>query len=245
MYNNFAKYYDTLMRDADYAARAEYVCSLFDEFGKRPSLLLDLACGTGGFSNEFAGRGISVIGADISEEMLTVAQEKSRAQGLDVLYLCQPAQKLDLYGTVDGAVCLIDSLNHITDYGDFCEAFVKVSLFLEKGSLFIFDMNTEYKHASVLADNSFVIEEENVFCVWRNEYNPEEKITDITLDFFEKCGDGYLRNTENVRERAYSDSEIENALKKAGLKLEAVLGDMSRNKPAENEQRKVFVARKI
>lgn len=244
MYNSFAKYYDTLMRDADYPARAGYICSLFDKFGKKPTLLLDLACGTGSFSNEFARRGISVIGVDVSEEMLAVASEKSRAQNLDVLYLCQPAQSLDLYGTVDGAVCLIDSLNHITDYGDFCEAFVKVSLFLENGALFIFDMNTEYKQRRILADNTFALEEENVFCVWRNAYSSKEKITDITLDFFEKRGKDYIRNTENIRERAYSDSEIESALKRAGLKLEAVFGDMSLKKPAESEQRKVFVARK-
>lgn len=244
MYNSFAKYYDTLMRDAQYGKRADYIYSLFDKFGKIPTLLLDLACGTGGFSNEFARRGIPVIGVDVSEEMLSVASEKSRAQGLDVLYLCQPAQSLDLYGTVDGAVCLIDSLNHITDYGDFCEVFVKVSLFLEKGALFIFDMNTEYKHKRVLADNTFVIEEENVFCVWRNVYAPEEKITDITLDFFEKRGKDYVRSTENVRERAYSDSEIVAALKRAGLKLEAVFGDMKLKSLAKNEQRKVFVARK-
>ena len=245
MYGNFAKYYDALIKDVNYRERTDYIRGLFKEFGREPTLLLDLACGTGGFSNEFAARGVSVIGVDISEEMLAVAQEKSRERGTDVLYLCQPAQSLDLYGTVDGAVCLLDSLNHITDFGELCEVFIKVSLFLEKGALFIFDLNTVYKHESVLADNTFVIEEGDVYCVWQNFYSKDERITDIVLDFFEKENGVYIRSGEAFSERAYTDGEIAAAAEKSGLKIEAVYGDMTRTAPKADESRAVFVLRKV
>ena len=245
MYNNFAKYYDFLMSDVDYKARADYMYSIFERFGRKPTLLLDLACGTGNISNEFARKGVSVIGVDISEEMLSIAQEKSREQNLDVMYLCQNAAELDLYGTVDGAVCCLDSLNHITDYGEFCEVFVKVSLFLEKDALFVFDMNTVYKHEKVLSDNAFVFEDEDVYCVWQNSYSSDNRITDISLDFFENTKAGYMRSTEIFSERAYDKGQIENAITNAGLKLEAVFGDMSDKAPSRDEQRTVLVARKI
>ena len=244
MYNNFAEYYDTLMRDVDYGVRADYICSLFEKFSKKPEKLLDLACGTGAFSVQFAKHYINVIGVDISAEMLTVAQKKTFDANLNVLYVCQPAQELWLAGEVDGAVCLLDSLNHITDYNDFCEVFVKVFKYLKRGGLFIFDMNTEYKHEFVLADNAFVIEEDDVFCVWRNFYEDEQKMTDIALDFFRKQGDTYIRSSEDFCERAYSDEQIYAALEKAGFTLEAVFGDMSLEKPSKTEQRKVFVAKK-
>ena len=245
MYNNFAKYYDVLMSDVNYGARAGYVCALFEKFGRKPTLLLDLACGTGNISNEFAKMGVSVIGVDISPEMLSLAQEKSREKNLDVMYLCQPAKELDLYGTVDGAVCLLDSLNHITDYGEFCETFVKVSLFLEKGALFIFDMNTVYKHEKVLADNAFVFECGELYCVWQNFYSPENRTTDMVLDFFENENGKYIRSTDSFCERAYTRDEIFYALEKSGLKLEAVFGDMSDRPPENNETREIFVARKV
>ena len=245
MYNNFSKYYDVLMSDVDYSARTDYVLSLFKKYGKVPELLLDLACGTGGFSNEFAAREISVIGVDISEEMLAVAQQKSMAANRDILYVCQPAQELNLHSEVDGAVCLLDSLNHITDYSDFCEVFVKVSGFLKKGGLFIFDMNTEYKHKNILADNTFVIEEGDVFCVWQNFYDETEKSTDIVLDFFERKDNMYIRSSEDFLERAYSLSQITSAAENAGLKIEAVFGDMSELPLSDIEQRAVFVLKKI
>lgn len=244
MYNVFSKYYDDLMGDVDYKARTEYLYSLFCKFGKTPKLLLDLACGTGGFSNEFAKKGISVIGVDKSNEMLCIAKEKSLSENLDVLYICQSAENLELYETVDGAICCLDSLNHITDYNVFCEAFVKVSEFLNKGSLFIFDMNTVFKHEKVLGDNTFVVDSDNVYCVWQNFYSVKNKTTDIILDFFELEDGKYIRSSESFSERAYDDSEIKSALKNAGLTLLAVFGDMKDSAPKYDEQRKIFVARK-
>jgi ubiquinone/menaquinone biosynthesis C-methylase UbiE len=80
-YKNFASVYDRLMTDVSYQKRTQYLLKLFKKHGKVPTLLLDLACGTGGFSNEFALKGIEVIGVDMSEEMLSVARENSQSSG--------------------------------------------------------------------------------------------------------------------------------------------------------------------
>ena len=145
-YQEFAAVYDQLQTDVDYKARTEYLVKLFQKYDRLPTLLLDVACGTGGFSFAFAEKGVEVIGADPSPEMLGVAREKFMAAGKDVLLLCQSAEELDLYGTVDGAVCCLDSLNHIVDADELKRSVARISLFLEKDRLFIFDVNTMYKH---------------------------------------------------------------------------------------------------
>ena len=244
MYNDFAYNYDALMGDVDYDARTEYLYSLFKKFDRVPTLMLDLACGTGEFSNRFAQKNVSVIGVDISYDMLSVAREKSADEGNDILYLCQDAAELDLYGTIDGAICCLDSLNHITDYDRFCRAIERVSLFLEKDRLFIFDLNTEYKHREVLGNNTFVIDTDDVYCVWQNEYDGKNTV-EITLDFFEMDGDAYYRTGESFCERAYTENEILNALQKSGLKIEAVFEDMSENTPGDVTERVVYVTRKV
>lgn len=246
MYDSFAANYDSLTTDVDYRKRTEYICSLFEKYGKMPALLLDLACGTGGFSNEFAKRGIEVIGVDISPEMLNIAAANSRNLGLDVLYLCQDAAELDLYGTIDGAICCQDSLNHITDYEDLCEVFKKVSLFLEKDGLFIFDLNTLYKHKVILGNNTYVLENEDVFCVWQNEFQEETSSVDIALDFFKETTDGlYERSSEYITERYYSDDEIKAALKDASLQLLDIFEEMTTEKAKNDTQRVFFVTRKV
>lgn len=245
MYNEFAYSYDALMTDVDYEKRTDYICSLFKAFDRMPTLMLDLACGTGEFANRFASKGISVIGVDVSFDMLSIAREKSTEQGNDILYLCQDAAELDLYGTVDGAVCCLDSLNHITDYDAFCKAIARVSLFLEKDRLFIFDLNTPYKHREVLGNNTFVIDTDDVYCVWQNEYNDTNNTVEINLDFFTSDGASYLRTSESICERAYTDSEIEEALAKAGLKIEAAYEDLTENAPTDTTERIIYITRKV
>ncbi len=245
MYGNFAEYYDCLTYDVDYKKRTAFILKVFKKYGKVPTLLLDLACGTGGFSNCLAANGVEVIGVDMSEEMLSIAREKSAEAGLDVLYLCQKAEELDLYGTVDGAICCLDSLNHITDYNDFCKAISKVSLFLEKDCLFVFDLNTEYKHKNVLSDNVFVIETQDVYCVWANKYKEKTNSVDISLDFFVKSEDCYFRESEQFTERAYSDSQVKTACEKAGLEILEIFDDYTQKPLGDTSQRAVVVARKV
>lgn len=207
--------------------------------------MLDLACGTGAFSNLFAKKGIEVIGVDMSEEMLSVAREKAVEQGNDVLFLCQMAEELDLYGTVDGAICCLDSLNHITNIKNLKKAVSKVSLFLEKDCLFIFDMNTVYKHEKILANNVFVKENADVFCVWQNRYDKRKRSTEIMLDFFVTRENGYERFSENFYEKAYTEQEIQKLLLECGFSLEAVYSDMKTTPAESNDERIIFVAKKI
>ena len=241
-YNDFAYIYDALMADAQYDKRTEYILELFEKYSKKPTLLLDLACGTGEFSLRLAKRGIEVIGVDMSEDMLSIAREKSVETQTDILFLCQKAEELDLYGTVDGAVCCMDSINHITDAENLKTALERVSLFLEKGCLFVFDVNTPYKHENVLSDNTFVFEEENIYCVWQNFYNKENAVTDISLDFFVEEDGLYERFSESFSERAYTVDFLENLLKDAGFSVKGVFGDMVQNPPKESEERIYLVA---
>lgn len=240
-YEAFASVYDVLMQDVDYPKRTEYLLEIFNRYDRKPTLLLDLACGTGAFSEELLKQGIDVIGVDASEEMLNIARERLP----ECLLLNQKAEELDLYGTVDGAVCLMDSLNHITDYDDFCKAIERTALFLEKDRLFVFDVNTEYKHKNILGNNNFVMEGNGVFCTWQNETD-QNVVTEIMLDFFiEQEAGEYLRFSEDFCERAYTKPQIETALNKAGLEIVAILDDMTFLEPKKTSERLYYVTRKI
>lgn len=243
MYKNFSFVYDSLMEDADYKVRAERLFSLFEKYDRMPKLMLDLACGTGAFSRRFSSKGVSVIGVDISEDMLAVAEKKS--EGYDIMYLCQDMTELDLYGTVDGAICCLDSFNHLESYKDFVKTLKKVSLFLEPERLFIFDLNTPYKHKKVLGDNTFIKESGDAFCVWQNEYESHNNAVNITLDIFTKQGKSYNRATESFREIAFGDLSVKSALKRAGFRLVTQIDGETGDKLNSKSERIIYVARKV
>lgn len=243
-YDEFSDSYDIFTDDVNYSQRTKRLLEIFNKYDKKPSLLLDLACGTGNFSFELAKEDIQVIGVDCSEGMLSAAAAKLEFGQQNPMFLNQKAQDLDLYGTVDGAICMLDSLNHITDYADFSKVLEKVSLFLEKGRLFIFDLNTEYKHKWVLGDNTFVKETEEGFCVWQNQLDADGSV-EIYLDLFKEDTNGkYVRYMENFKEVVYSKDQIYTALEKAGLEILAIFDDITDLPPSDKTERITYVVRK-
>ncbi|MGN0452265.1 MAG: class I SAM-dependent DNA methyltransferase [Ruminococcus sp.] len=243
-YEIFADFYDELTGNADYKVRAEYILSLCKKFNHDLGLTLDLACGTGTLTMELKRRGVDIYGIDASCDMLSVAQQKACEARESVLFLCQKMQDLDLFGTINTCICTLDSLNHLPDIKDVKKTFEKVSLFMETGGLFIFDVNTPYKHQKVLADNAFVFDTDNVYCVWQNTPG-DNLLTEISLDFFIPEGDRYIRYSENFSERGYTEEALRALLSETGFEVLAVYGDMTEEKPSEEEQRMIFVAKKL
>ncbi|MGN0488422.1 MAG: class I SAM-dependent DNA methyltransferase [Ruminococcus sp.] len=243
-YNDFAEFYDSLMINAEYKKRAEYILKLFNKLNHNMGLTLDLACGTGNLTLELAKAGVDIYGIDGSEEMLSQAINKSAQQGLNILFLCQKMQEIDLYGTIDTCVCTLDSINHMTDIKDVQKTFDRVSLFMNKGGYFLFDLNTIYKHREILCNNIFVYDTEDVYCVWQNSLK-ENNLVEIDLDFFIPEDEVYFRASEHFEERAYSDEEITAMLNKAGFEKIALYGEMTFDSPKDTEQRVIYVAQKI
>ena len=243
-YRAFAAFYDALTDDVDYAGWADYLLALITRHGGRADSVLDLACGSGSLSLELAARGCEVVGVDGSADMLAIAREKAEEEGADILFLCQDMRQLDLYGTVECAVCLLDSLSHILHTADLGEIFRRLGLFIAPGGLLVFDVNTPHKHAVTLGDSAFVYEREEFMCVWRNRYIPATHETEMLLDFFLEEEDGsYSRHTDTVRERAYSVATWKRLLTEAGFDLLGVYGERSFAPAQAEDDRWVFVAR--
>lgn len=247
-YSDFAVCYDALTFNVDYRGRAEALDrAVMRHMGSR-GILLDLACGTGSMSEAMAAMGYDVIGVDISEDMLGVALEKKAASGLPIQYLCQDMRELDMFGTVGVTVCTLDSLNHLGSREDIMEVFRRVSLFTDPGGLFLFDMNTPYKHREILGSNTFVYDREDIYCVWQNfpdENSPDSRV-DIVLDFFVPQADGsYKRLCDEVSETAYDESEIIKMLECSGFELLEILDGDSFEKPCPTSQRLLYIGKKL
>ena len=246
-YGEFAYYYDGLTDNVDYEKRCDYIRGLLAENGIGEGILLDLACGTGTVSLMLSRMGYDVIGVDGSEDMLSVAQEKKLETGEDVIFLCQRMEELDLFGTINAAVSTLDSINHVTDADTVREIFRRVSLFMEDKGIFIFDVNTPYKHREVLGNNTFVYDTDEVYCVWQNSTD-ESLLTTISLDIFEKDQDDdetYYRYSEEFDEWAYDLGDIRKWLEECKFEVTAVYEEMTREAVSDKTQRAVFVARKI
>lgn len=240
-YNALSVFYDELTSNVSYRERARYFDGLIKKFSGDGKTLLDLGCGTGRLSEELSSLGYDVIGADISVDMLSVAQQNKRG---DILYICQDMRKLELYRPVDAIVSALDTINHLTKESDVSACFKSVYNNLSDGGIFVFDMNTIYKHKYVMGNNSFVYDMEDVYCVWNSFYEEDTNINEIVIDLFERNGDVYLRSGECFCERAYETEKIKEMLKSAGFTVVAVYDSDSEEAPREDSERLVYIARK-
>lgn len=245
-YGSFAYYYDRLTQNISYKQRAEYFDTLVKMHGGKKNILLDLACGTGSLSEEFSRMGYDVIAVDGSEEMLNEALDKKFDSGLNIQYLCQDMTELDMFGTIDVTVCALDSLNHLPDLEAVRKTVKRVSLFCEPRGLFLFDINTPYKHRNVLGNNTFVYDLEDVYCIWQNTYCEEDNRVDISLDFFERLENGdYKRYEEDFSEIAFGCDVMEKILADSGFDVVGKY-DYDTFEPAkENSEKIVYAAKKI
>ncbi len=240
-YDSFSRFYDILMADAGYDERAAYYREILRAGGVESGILLDLGCGTGNMSVRMADYGFEVIGVDSSVGMLSRAREK--IQGRNILLLNQSMEELDLYGTVNCTISALDCINHLDGAESVQRAFEKVSLFTEPGGLFVFDVNTVYKHRNILADRDFVLESDGLLCCWRNALNPDDSV-DILLDFFEEKDGAWYRESEEFTERAYEIETLSKLLEQAGFKILHIYDDLTFDSAGKTSARAVFAAEK-
>lgn len=243
-YGVFAGVYDILTENVDYEKIADRIDALFGQDIKEQGSLLDLGCGTGTLSFLLEEKGFDVIGIDKSEDMLSEAFEKKSELESDAMFLCQDLTELDLFGTVASAVCVLDTVNHIDSKEKVCEFFRRVSLFLEMNGLFLLDINTPYKHRKVLADNTFIYDTDDVYCIWQNSYDKDARRTDIDLDFFIKDGENYFRESESFSEYEYDINDIIESLEQNGFTVLRQFDGYSEKNPTDTTERIVLLAQK-
>ena len=242
-YHNLAVSYDRLTNDVDYEATVDFYYEILKQEGLKPRTAVDLTCGTGSVTTILAGKGLQVTAVDLSEEMLTVARQKAMDLENQPFFLCQNLRELYLPRAVDLAVCALDSLDYITDPDDCKEAIRRVYKYLNPGGIFIFDVNTPEK-LRAMDGQVFLDEDDDVYCVWRGEFDEETNICSYGMDLFQRTGNLWNRSFEEHCEYAYSAEQLVGYLKDAGFTHIRVYADRRLEAPKEGEQRIYIKARK-
>ena len=242
-YVTLASSYDRLTQDVDYENIVDFYRRILEREGLKPRTAVDLACGTGSVTALLARQGLEVVGVDMSEEMLTQAQQKTVDITPMPRFICQRLEELKLSRGVDLAVCALDSLDYITDPEACRQAIRRVYKALNPGGIFIFDVNTPEK-LRAMDGQVFLDEDEDVYCVWRGQFDGETNICSYGMDLFQRQGRLWQRSFEEHREYAYSREQLTAYLKEAGFTHIRVYADRLFEPPRENEQRIFIKARK-
>lgn len=242
-YEFLAGAYDRLTNDVPYGEILSFYRKLWDRYGLTPASALDLACGTGSMALLLAAQGLQTLGADASEEMLTAAYEKAMAAENPPYFIRQPMERLRLPQPVDFVCCCLDGINYLTDPEACRQTFTRVFKALTPGGLFVFDINSETKLRG-LDGQLFLDEDDDVFCLWRAEFEAETRLCRYGMDVFTRTDALWQRGREEHLEYAYQTEELTAWLSQAGFTDVQTFGDRRLEPPAPEEQRIYFAAGK-
>ena len=238
MYEDFALVYDSLMADVDYRSWAEHYARLLSRAGvPQGAPVTECACGTGSLSQHLARR-YSLTGVDLSQEMLSVAADKLRSQGLKVPLIQQDMRTLRLMKPQAALLATGDGVNYLTTEADLMAFFQGAYRALKPGGALCFDVSSAYKLSGLLKDNSFFKTDGSIRYIWQNSYDEGTGLLSLSLQIYLREPDGrYRLIEEEQQQRAWTEQELKDALKEAGFQQIEALGGLSLTAPAPRDQR--------
>ncbi|WP_427137068.1 class I SAM-dependent DNA methyltransferase [Psychrobacillus psychrodurans] len=224
-YEQFAYIYDSLMSDIPYNKYAEWVQQYAPV--TRSKKLVDIGCGTGVLSNHFAKAGYEVTGVDLSDSMLTVAQNRSFENGTNISFICQSMADLEGVNEVDVAVIAIDSINYLETLEEVEQTFKRLFEALNPSGQLFFDVHSLYKMDVIYPSGPFTYEDEEVAYIWHTESGEENHSIYHDITFFVRDESGYYeRFEESHYQRTYSVETFKTLLETVGFSSVNVRDDI-------------------
>ena len=239
-YCYLASFYDRLMNQEKYLEWGKLIKRAIKKYRVSKKICLDIACGTGKITGILLKQGFEVIGIDRSKEMLKIARKnfpKAKFVKANMRNF-----KLEERGVL--AVSFYDSLNYLLTKNDLLKTFRAISHNLEKGAIFLFDLNSQVHITYAQKKKPEVAFGQDFYAIFNN--SGTGKFWFLEIDLFIKQKNGlYKLFREKHVERGYAESEVIPLLKRAGFNLLETKSDKRANgKNQKYKSRLYFITRK-
>lgn len=242
-YTGFAYVYDEYMDNIPYEEWGEYMMTLLKENGVSDGMsVLELGCGTGTVTRMLSKSGYDCVGLDMSEDMLSIASDKTFEEDLHIIYTCQDMRDFEVPYSMDAMISIGDSMNYITCVDDLENVFSCVRENLKENGVFIFDLKTIHFFRDILADNTYAQNRDDSAFIWDNYYDEEERNNEYELAVFVKNEDGtFDRFEEQHYQHGFTIEEVTGAACKAGLNVKSVYNAFTKDAPDDSSERLYFI----
>jgi SAM-dependent methyltransferase len=241
-YEQMGFLYDPFMKDAPYDKWLAFTQEMIDKSGKNIKSIADLGCGTGEITIKLAKKGYQLFGVDYSIDMLTYADQKSRADNIPIQWIHQDLRELEGLTNLDAVISYCDVMNYITSESDLKNVFERVAQSLKVGGLFMFDIHSLHYVINHLVNNSFTEVTDEMAYIWECVEGDHQGEMYHELTFFILEDEKYSRIDEFHHQRTFPIEVFERILIAAGFKKPVLYSDFSLETGDLNEKsERIFI----
>jgi len=207
-----------------------------------PRDLLDIACGEGSFAIMMAKLGYNMTGIDQSQQMIELAQARTKKENVSVNFLVEDMRSLPFEDAFDLVTCFFDSLNYLLTFHDLKEAFQNAYDALRPDGFFIFDMNTIYGLAvDWMRQETYIQNEtEDLIELHRQSFDYENQVAEMEITVFARQGNHWERFDEMHRERGYPIADIQFLLTEIGFGITGMYGSLKKRSEVQTTSPRVW-----
>lgn len=195
--------------------------------------VLDVCCGSGRHSIEFAKRGFDVTGFDLSDYLVGQAnkhKEKLKERNLKLKFQIKDMRNFNYKSSFDTAINIFSSFGYFEKDSENFKVFRNVHSSLNKNGFFVFDfLNEAYLKDKLVKKDYMTLEGKRIL--------QERKIENGFVIKEIKIGKRIF--TERIR--LYTCSDIKNELKILGFDVKKVFGDYYGNKFIKNKSKRFII----
>jgi SAM-dependent methyltransferase len=238
LWNDLKPVFFSSERQTDAITEVDKITKLIDI---KPAVkILDLCCGIGRHSLEFARRGYPVTAVDRTRTYLDHARNRAKSEGLKIDFICQDIRKFQRKSSFDVILNLLTSFGYFEKEEDDRSVVKNMHRSLKTNGTIIFDLMGKEVLARIFKEKDWyyvddfkVLEERKIIQNWSRVESCWTVIKNKTITEYQ------------ISLRLYSAVEISNLLRESGFKQIEVYGDFDGNPYNQNAKRLVVVGKKV
>ncbi|AJD91588.1 methyltransferase [Jeotgalibacillus malaysiensis] len=244
-YDQFAYVYDRLMSDVPYDDWMSFLFHQKEQHQVKGMKLLDVGCGTGEWTVRASAAGFETVGIDLSESMLSMAQQKAMEAGQSIRFFQMDMSEAEDLGQFDLITIFCDSLNYLETEEAVQQTFKKMYNLLTADGIFMFDVHSVYKVNELFAGQTYSYDDGEAAYIWNSFEGEYENSAEHELTFFIKEeGNLYSRFDEFHKQRTFHIDQYKAWLQEAGFTVNSVTADFKDTAPDELSERIFFTCTK-
>lgn len=201
---------------------------------KNKSKILDLACGAGRHSIEFAKKGFLLTAVDLSENLLNNAKVNAQNAEVDIDFIRADIRDFYIDDKFDLVLNLFTSFGYFESDEENFKVFKSAYNHLNENGFFIFDyFNKKYLEENLIPNSSLRIEDGEI--IQKRRIEKGRVIKDIIIK--KNGNEKYFKESVKI----YSLDEIKSKLELTKFNIKDIYGSFDRSKFDESLSNRIII----